>query len=372
MADQEAKPGETEPELQGPITNLCRELLDHVFDFSDVESLLSMAGTCKRFQDTVVDYYGTVYGQYTVAVSGHRLMVFRGNDQPIVVERLGVCLPFLRCFGAKIQRLQVGYIGFANCAVDNESIDNVRPYYGYINEYCNALENISFSRLFPVEYLPYSFKRVEEVSIAQIHLNTLQLLHAVTLFPKVCMLILTDVYITVNCAGVSFPNLKKLVIKFKRDPAIRDFEEMEDSFGSLLCSNQQLQEVIIEADEFTIIIMRLANIVSRNPSLTKLRLVCGIDEFVDLKNLMQFVANFRNVMELDVPNWRITPQDAINFFRQVGSLKMFRFFIMCKAEYDQLVNQLDDELEWEWECRLELGTDKYLFTLHREEKNIEP
>lgn len=80
--------------------------------------------------------------------------------------------------------------------------------------------------------------------------------------------------------------------------------------------------------------------------------------------LIRFASNHPSMVELNLRSSRIAPGDAVDFVRELISLKQFQFVLNNRSEYDQLVNKLDSE--WKHEYQNAYGFDgKLLITLER-------
>lgn len=87
---------------------------------------------------------------------------------------------------------------------------------------------------------------------------------------------------------------------------------------------------------------------NQNPTVKKLT-ICGYN-YVNISsaNLMRIANERPALIELKLWLFRITPDDAAGFARQMKSLNKFQFQLNDRSEYDQLVNQLDSEWKHEY------------------------
>lgn len=64
---------------------------------------------------------------------------------------------------------------------------------------------------------------------------------------------------------------------------------------------------------------------------------------VKADELNRFASQRPLMEELYFPQYRITPDDAILFIRQLNSLTRIEFQLKDRTEYDHLINQLDEK-----------------------------
>lgn len=137
-AAAEAEATTPEEPIHSYFGNICYELLERILDELDLESLLDVAGTCKRFQTVAAAKFCSKYGRRKVIARSADVYGFvfddlisepygSAADDPIYIMGLKKCLPFLRCFGAKISSLDV-----SGSWPQKEEIHLNR----YINQYC--------------------------------------------------------------------------------------------------------------------------------------------------------------------------------------------------------------------------------------------
>lgn len=115
--------------------------------------------------------------------------------------------------------------------------------------------------------------------------------------------------------------------------------------------------------EFTM--SELLDTISQNPAVTKLRLYTKTITIINPDKLDEFIVEHPCMVELDWPSYQLTPEDATNVIGVMESLKMFQFLISGQADYDELVNQLEDEWK-DWKHQLEIDLHgRHLVTLSR-------
>lgn len=172
------------------INNICYEVVENFFEFLDVESLLNVAGTCKRLQNAAVTKFSYDFGKMRtiIAMSYVRNAPFV-RDRNIHVYGMKYSLPFLRSFGAKI----------SNLSIWNQFEPPVNTHlmryllcmrlYGYINKYCaTTLTNLSiYDRSFPMGIFAKPFTKVEKLEIFSSSLTD-GLFNIGNIFPNLCYL----------------------------------------------------------------------------------------------------------------------------------------------------------------------------------------
>lgn len=142
---------------EGPITDICNELIDKIFKFLDITSLLKVAGTCTRFQMAaaaiVEQRMGNKFIRFIQDTQKPDLITVGRFEIDIVGLRYS--LPFLRCFGANIKRMKV-------INADQKATRGDNHLERYINQYCaDTLSNLCFkNRVFSVHNFTKPFKKV--------------------------------------------------------------------------------------------------------------------------------------------------------------------------------------------------------------------
>ena len=137
------------------ITNICYDVLERIFEFLDIESLLNVANTCKRLQIAAAVKFGDEYDKKAIRLEIEGQNQITVNQYFISVCGLKFCLPFLRCFGATLTHLGV-------TSINNDYVDQ------YINKYCaNTLKKIRFTEKtsLSAENFPLPFPKVKDVRI---------------------------------------------------------------------------------------------------------------------------------------------------------------------------------------------------------------
>lgn len=107
----QVEPVSAEPELT--ITTICYDVLERIFDFLNVQSLLHIANTCERLRIAAATKFSADYGRNRVVMCPNvfpdQTINFNDIDDEIVVNGLKYSLQLLRCFGAEIKDLSLHF-----------------------------------------------------------------------------------------------------------------------------------------------------------------------------------------------------------------------------------------------------------------------
>lgn len=350
MDQQESNNGEPSPKRQKhnnntdapqprSITNICYDVLERIFEFLDIESFLNVANTCKRLQIAAIAKFHDDHRnkQINLDVTRYSRISYSANDKDINVAGLKYCLPFLRCFGAKCTILSITTSHDAYQSQHNDYVDQ------YITKYCaDTLKSIRFVEKpsFKKRNFPRPFKSVTDVYIGHMNLRyDLPLIG--NLFPNAHHLVMYSLSIDKDSTAVSFPHLEDL--------AMNDCKNFTmTGLLNLLHANRQLKKFQLQVsnqhEPMTMSV--LSNMIAENPSITKFWISSRYEIPVTTNELSQF-ANERSAMiDLDLPRYVISVEDAVQFIRQLHSLKRFSFKLRGRTEYDRLVEQLGNEWKY--------------------------
>lgn len=255
------------------ITNICYEMVDRIFDFLDLESLLNVAQTCKRLQIAAAAKFGDEYGKNPVYL--HPSVFWKPSgiymEHPLIqVAGLKFCLPFLRCFGSRISVSEINY----RYATDTRS----DHFDHYVNRYCaDTLTSISFRSFWNKQTIPFDafskpFKNITKVELRSIDLGN-KFPKFVNLFPNLRRLDMTDIEIDETAIAVSFPHLKHLSLYIYDKNRKNVFTN--ENVVNFLHVNRQLQTLNIHSRN-RMTLDELSNAISENQSILKLNLFGNI------------------------------------------------------------------------------------------------
>lgn len=303
------------------LTNIYYDCLDQIFDFLNFESLLNVAQTCKRLRIAAAAKFSDEFDKTRIELYLHRPDDWQSgvywHPKCIYVVNLKFCLPFLRCFGAKISDLLVDYSG--------TSIEHCGYVDQYISQYCaETLTNIVFlgKPEFSIELFQKPFKNVTAAAISEASLKN-QLSNFVNWLPNLRRLELIEVEILTDdetLIAMSFPHLECLSISIA--PEISMGHLTYDQAMHLLNANRQLH---------------CLKIVSFY--------VMDIGIIKNVNELIQFANEYPLIDDLDMRASIFKADNAIDVFRQLNSLKHFGFLVRDQFEHDRLMNQLD--MKWQ-------------------------
>lgn len=324
------------------ITNLYYDCLERIFDFLDVNSLLNVAGTCKRLQIGAANYFGEKFGNYQthlVWIPTVNIGLHRDCNDYIISPNSKTSLALLRCFGNKISYLDIRTAKHANHLKE------------YIIQYCcEALKNICFTAcrpMLPMQNYQKSFENIEVVRIWSKVLKE-ELTNVVHWFPNVKCLELTDISFDTDFRAVHFPQLEELAICFIGGISILAHDKK--CVINLLHANSQLTDLTIiwGLTDFSPII----ELISDNSSISQLMVAGSISEVdradenaVQLKRLVE---KHPSIVSLKLINYVFNVDDVIAFFRQNNSLRKIEFFVNKRLQHnDRIVSELNKEMKVE-------------------------
>lgn len=319
------------------LTNIYYDCLERIFDFLDLETLLNVAGTCKRLQIAAIAYFGEQYGGKLIRL--HCFLFQKRTpisiiEDNIVIHGFEFCFPFLRCFGAKFSKMLVFY--------DRDTVDSLNEHLDrYINQYCaDTLTSIEFlyRENFSAENFPKPFRNVSEVRvrgaqrhrIAKVRKN---LNHFVEWFPNLRRLQLYTVLLDDTDIGISFPHLEHLSLELR----VGDTKEMI-LFEKLLRANRQLQSLDLRGN---VGLDKVLNIISGNPFIQILKVKQLPNWHVSIVELNRLIDEYPSIKILHLIGFQFSADDVIMCIRQLNSLTQFSFTNMNRFESDRLQNLLD-------------------------------
>lgn len=261
-----------------------------------------------------------------------------------------ICLPFLRCFGAKISHLTVSKF-------NDEQLDVVQQ---YINQYCaNSLTCIAFygAWAFSVEIFKNPFKNVGEVFIWHNDLKD-QLPNFVKWFPGMRYLDMNAVTIDANAIEIFFPHLEHLTISIDDDSHGLALENAT----KLLHANKHLESLNIESC-LGIMFDNLLCMLNGNSSISKLSVYLNWNSFVEVTTteMMRFAIEHPLMAELDLLRYRSSFGDIVATISRLKSLKKFICHVKDHSGYDIFRNQIGNE----WQSNISINPDACFIFLER-------
>lgn len=280
------------------LNNIFYDCLEQIFEFLDLASLLNVADTCKRLQAAASTKFGHDYGNRFIylcqATSDNVYRFCPGilalNHSVIRVNGLELCLPFLRCFGGEISRLEIDYSGIFGSR--KQHLDR------YINQYCaDTLTRFSCrnGETFASDSFLKPFKCVEKVVLSHFNLGG-HLKDFVHWFPNVQHLRMVLMTIDENAIAVPFPNLKHLCIYINKNTS-SDFSNK--NIVNLLHANPQLDSLELYFSEFRL--SELLTIINENQLISSVVLDGEITEHNEVE-LSQFRSQHSSIVKIELRN----------------------------------------------------------------------
>lgn len=327
------------------ITTICYDVLERIFDFLDLESLLNVADTCKRLRIAAIAKFGEMIQTKDMPDSCSiqsdtivRRAEINTSNGYIQVTGLKFCLQFLRCFGAKVSKLD-GIIHDDNVK-HNEYINR------YINQYCcDTLTSISmdFKKTTLANLSEQKpFKNVTYLNMTDFIAEKNQLAHFVSGFPNLRIFEIfyfnMDVGIDVT-GGVAFPQIEHLTLCFLR----ADFEW--EQLTGILASNQHLKSLLLM--DIKIQLTEWLDMIDGYQSITEFRVINEYD-LDDGEELSRLTNKNPTICSLDLECYVFKADDIIEFVRQSApnALKKFSFRVNGPSERDRVLNHLENN-EWQ-------------------------
>lgn len=336
------------------ITNIYYDCLERIFEFLDLKSLLNLAQTCKQLQIAAATKFGHEYGKGRIVISPYPIyennyIELSKHPHPylnrINVRGLETCLPFLRCFGAKVQHLHF-ILQSKNNYADQ-----------YVNQYCaDTLTRIEFYNHDRFLFTK-PFKNVEVLDLYNTISIRNELPNLVKWFPKLRHLKLDHVFNNRSPFGVRFPTLEEVTLFVHGNylhellehqaiidmnvPSIQTTLTTENAMD-FLHANPQLCRVTFEAWRLELTLTTLLNMMSKNSSLLALH-VHGKSTFVTMDETKRLTSEHRSIVDLDLKDYVFTSDSVIHIIRQLNSLRNISVRMQNLVEYVRLLNQKSNE-----------------------------
>lgn len=327
---QKQEEKEEEEEMVAPSASLdglhtyCLEL---ILKQLDLESLLNVAGTCKRLQVEAISVASMKIGAEEVTLyHNHNISSSIGfrEDATNTINGLAQCLAFLRCFGAHISNLYDAWIPLRKY--------NNMPRYKcctvldqYINEYCaDSLDTITFENkaAFPTKKLKKAFTKVQTVGLISCGVaNTLPCF--TNWFPNLrCLKIYATCKIQLSDdLQLYFPHLQQLAFP------MMDGDEYKLGAKNLLRMNPQLQTLQIDCNS-CMTVTDLLDVISENATIVDLNIsnLKTDDNWVCKAHIVSahLARNHPLLISLDLDEWGLACFGAMYLISHLEQLKEFR------------------------------------------------
>lgn len=330
------------------ITNICNEIIERIFDHLDPQSLLNVAGTCKRLQTIAAAKYGQKFSSSGIVLYLNSLYSWGSScpkqgcqfdmHQNIHVYPLST-LPFLRYFGAHIPELFVQ---------NNRNQNGLAA--RYINQYCadtltmlKFLDN--FKVAFTMENFPKPFKMVETVTLMNF---AEQFSNFAYWFPSLRQLRFTCKWFDFDVCV--FPHLEELYCA-----SLQLYSNLERrKLERFVSANQHVRrlELDCEGTRFS----SLLKMLSPRALISKyeIRSLSYNSKHVKRAQLLRFARVAHPLAaEIDFFIFLLKADDAIDLILRLNSLKYFRFRLKDIATYHYFVNRLRQAIGFPFVANLE-------------------
>lgn len=327
------------------ITNIYYDCLERIFDFLDLESLLSLANTCKRLQIAASVKFSDILGKREIYLGLSQFNWKKPGiyDNGYLIEVFGLKygLPLLRCFGLKIYGLNILY----HCNSEpNDYVDR------YVNQYCaDTVKFIAFKRKpkFSPETHQKPFKCVERVVLQNVDVGK-HLPSFVNWFPKLRQLEMQNISIDENFIDIPFPHLEYLTATVGN--GVRSNFTKKNILGLLHANRQLIGLDVYMHDNGRMVMSELFSMISENPMISTFSTMLNSGNMVakvSVIEMMRFAVEHPTLREMDLFQYQFTAKDAITFIRQIKSLEQLQFQVTDESEFERFANQLDSEWEHE-------------------------
>lgn len=313
----------------------------------DLQSLLNVAdGSNKRLRALATDAYQRKFGAKTVSISRfdevHKHSKVKESSDTIQVHGLKASLQYLRCFGAFIDDLSIGYGGSKN------------KRYEYVHEYVNnfcaeSLARITFDGMqkITMEKFQNGFANIQDVKFVHCNLHK-EWASVVRLFANLRGLSFSETIMVYRSIEKPFPYLERLSIEGLRCDGSTPFKvvaDLLDGVSQLKCLEIGYHEY---NDHSSMSIAELLDLIEGNPLISVVSVfpVYGSTTSAEMERLIN---DHPALVELGLEECTFTPDQAIALIPQLASLKKFAFHTQvnyCSDERDELFEKIDG-LGWD-------------------------
>lgn len=318
------------------ITNIYYDCLERIFDRLEFVDFLNLAQTCKRLQIAAAAKFSDDFSkraELSLCDSEHHEYTIRSSS--ISISGTKACLPFLRCFGAKLVHLDVYY------DYEYGEYEYVEK---YINQYCaKTLQSISFygkNYTYSVETFSVPFEKVAKIGMIGCEYGCEmenQLPNLVKWFPNLRHLDIRYTFIGHANEALNFPKLERLTI-VERIPQM--------STNTLLFrANPQLKYLDVALVRFTL--TTLLDTISGNSAISHLKYF-GKNEVVSRIEINRIASEHSSIEVLQLTRCYLALDDVAFLIGQLKSLERFQCCTKTEnSNYDRLLAQIGDEWKGE-------------------------
>lgn len=246
-------------------------------------------------------------------------------NRAIEIVNFKTCLQLLRCFGPFIEDLEIAY--------NNPESKRDQYVHRYVNNYCaETLARITFHALKNVDIAEFQkvFVNIKRVGFWSCDLGN-QWPSFVNLFPNLSHLSFafgkfdgSSVHIDYRLVEKPFPNLEYLYFENVRGNRSARIKFL----GDLLAGTSQLKTLVIrdifyDLEDY-VPITEYLDLIKDHSSITEIRYSNGYESATSAE-IQRIINEHPALVELNMGQTIVTPNDVIALTRQLGSLKKFTF-----------------------------------------------
>lgn len=333
------------------ITDLNDDCLLVIFEHLSLQSLFNVGVACNWLIPAASAVYKRKFGKKRVCINYDEDTCsefvrgphcdFIGNQ--IKVQGFAECLQYLRCFGESISHLSVWCRRWSNARCHQT--------YGYVNKYgAESLIQLEFygKPSISIGRFEKPFVNVQKILIFENDLND-QFPSYPQCFPNVRTLGLNNVRAGKRYVDTAFQHLTELRIDINGE----DFHRFkENEVADLLAMCGQLQNLYIRVYDLQgMTLNSLLNVIKTNKMLHRLTVAMTQYSMTVMEfEIMRLIREHSALVELNLPTYEFTVDNAIGVIGQIEPLKKFNFKIDTQEEYDHLATILLNGVQ-QFSCR---------------------
>lgn len=359
------------------ITDLNDDCLMKCFNHLDLASLFHAAVANEYLRPAANAVYKRKFGGKKVQIKGEQFpfWLFAANDTTlslglksapyefdgcIQVCGLRTCLQFLRCLGASIDHLTIGYLQW-----DDKEYDYIHQ---YINKYCaETLTSIVFQDKsnHAIDHFEKAFVNVQSVAVYHSNL-AMQLRSFAKWFPNMQSLELRDVKMLDHTMKMPFQQLEDLRININGGRCGLT-KRMAARIFHLSPKLQHLKVRVFGRQG--IALSTLLNIIEVNQNVCDLQVSMEKHTMKVLPwDVERLVNEHPSLIELDLTGHKFKADDAVMVIQKLQSLQKFSFQLENARVYGEFVAQVKKQhSQWKPSVRIECwNKHRQVVTLERQ------
>lgn len=328
------------------ITDLNDDCLLVIFEHLSLQGLFNVGVACNWLIPAASAVYKRKFGKKRVCINydeDTRSEFVRGPHcdfigNQIKVQGFAECLQYLRCFGESISHLSVWCRRWSNARCHQT--------FGYVNKY--GAENLIQLEFYgkpsiSIGRFDKPFVNVRKISIFENDLND-QFPSFPQCFPNVRTLELNNVRASKRYVDTAFQHLTELRIDINGE----DFHRFkENEVADLLAMCGQLQNLYIRVYDLQgMTLNSLLNLIKTNKMLHRLTVAMTQYSMTVMEfEIMRLIREHSALVELNLPTYEFTVDNAIGVIGRIEPLRKFNFKIDTQEEYDHLATLLLNEVQ---------------------------